>query len=511
MRLKLSWAFSALFLLGLGSPARAAWQEARSAHFIIYADEPAEELRAYARRLERFDKAVRMIRRMPDPALTDSGRVKIYVLPTAGSVQNLYGSSSVVGFYVTQASGSVAFVPRRAGYSYDKFDLDADAVFFHEYAHHLQLQGANAAVPPWVSEGFAEFFARTELRDDGSVVIGVPPAYRSYSLLENNALSLRDMVGADTDRMGYAEFAGIYARGWALTHFLTFAPDRRGQLDRYIAAIQKGVPPLSAAEQTFGDLAKLDAELRRWVQRKTLPQLVLKGVTVPAGSIAIRPLSAAESDIIRVRMRSDRGATRKTADDIASDARHVAAEYPNDPHVEVALAEAEFDAKNYAAAEAAADRAIAARSTGIDALLAKGKAQMELAHQSGHGDWSEIRQWFLKANKRDSEAAEPLMLFYKSYLYAGEQPTRNAVDGLLYAVALAPRDTRLRLMAVHRLLADGKLAAAKRYFGPFAFSPHGRKEWTKASDNAMAAMGKGQGAEALSEIEHLQKLLGEDD
>ena len=39
--------------------AQAAWHEARSNHFIIYADMGPGELKQYAERLERFDQAVR--------------------------------------------------------------------------------------------------------------------------------------------------------------------------------------------------------------------------------------------------------------------------------------------------------------------------------------------------------------------------------------------------------------------------------------------------------------------
>jgi len=89
-----------------------------------------------------------MVRKMGDPALTDSGRIRIFVLPTDAAVGRLCDCGNVVGFYITRHSGSVAFVPRKAGLTSDKFDLDADAVFFHEYAHHLQMQTADVALPP---------------------------------------------------------------------------------------------------------------------------------------------------------------------------------------------------------------------------------------------------------------------------------------------------------------------------------------------------------------------------
>ena len=136
---------------------------------------------------------------------------------------------------------------------------------------------------------------------------------------------------------------------------------------------------------------------------------------------------------------------------------------------------------------------------------------MELARTNGTTDWHGIRKWFLDANKLDPEGAEPLMRFYQTYLYAGQQPTTNAVDGLLYAAALVPQDSKLRLMAVRQLLRDSNLAKAKSTFAPFAFSPHSKNAWNAVSAKAVAAMNDGNASEAAGQIERLQKLLEEDD
>src|SRR5262245_60616709 len=123
--------------LVLPSTAQAAWHEARSNHFIIYADMNAGDLKQYAERLERFDQAVRYVRGMRDPKLTDANRLRIFVLRSERSIARLAGSQSVAGFYHARASGASAFVPRKSeGLAY--WDLDAEAIFFHEYAHHLQ-------------------------------------------------------------------------------------------------------------------------------------------------------------------------------------------------------------------------------------------------------------------------------------------------------------------------------------------------------------------------------------
>ena len=51
----------------IASPASAAWQQASSKHFVIYGDMPAAEMRDYATKLEKFDAAARLVRKMNDP------------------------------------------------------------------------------------------------------------------------------------------------------------------------------------------------------------------------------------------------------------------------------------------------------------------------------------------------------------------------------------------------------------------------------------------------------------
>jgi tetratricopeptide (TPR) repeat protein len=194
---------------------------------------------------------------------------------------------------------------------------------------------------------------------------------------------------------------------------------------------------------------------------------------IPIGPIALRPLGVDRAAIMDVHIRSKRGVDDKAAGALAAEAGKIAAGHPQDPFVQTTLAEAEYDAKNYAAAEVAADRALAADPRDVQALIYKGRARMALAKANPAGpNWDEVRSWFLKANKVDTENAEPLLLFFRTYSEAGQRPTRNAVDALLYAVDLAPRDDEVRLNAVRQLLIDSRFGEAEKMFAPIAFQPH---------------------------------------
>jgi hypothetical protein len=493
----------ATLLLFGAFPATAAWHEAKSKHFIIYADSSPADLKAYAERLERFDQAVRRVRAMSDPALTDAQRLRIFALKDEAAVGRLVGSSSISGLYLTTAAGSFAFVPREAGYDARRAESSPETVFFHEYAHHLQLGGTAAALPAWMTEGFAEFFSTAEIMSDGSVRIGRPPKDREWWVQRYDGFTITEMLAGSMRNASAREVASLYGRGWLLTHMLTFSTERRGQMKRYVDALQNGTDPLKAAKDAFGDdLRSLNGDLDRYLRQRQLNTLVVNGSSLSIGPIAIRPLRPGEAAAMDIIMELRPGVDRKEAARLAARARKLAAAHPNDDVAQTTLSEAEFEAGNYAAAAEAGARAAALNPASTSAAIATGKAKLELARQApASANWNEIRSWFLRANKMDPENAEPLMLYYQSFVAAGAKPTANATKGLLYAVVLAPRDENLRIEAVRQLVVEDQLKEARTMFGPIAFYPHSGDEWRKRKAQIMDALAQSDRQAALALID----------
>ena len=484
----------------VAAPASAEWHEARTRHFIIYADAEPAELRDYATKLERFDQAVRTARQMPDPALTDAGRLTIYALKDLAAMDRVLGTGrGIYGVYFPRATGLHAFVAMTEAKS--KGDMSADIVFFHEYAHHLMLHGASSAYPPWLVEGFAELLSTAMIDEKGTVTIGSAANHRSVGVFAiDHELTLSAMVGNQRRHLNAWQRELVYARGWLLTHYLTFEPSRKGQLERYVAAVQSGQPALDAAKAAFGDMRELDRELDRYASRKTMSGMIVETDSSKLGEIAIRPLREGEAAVMPARMQTHFIIDRVTAPRIVGRARKVAARYPQDPVVQAIAAEAENGNRNYEAAIAAADRALAADPDNAHALVQKSRAMLELAKQSpATADWNAIRQLLARANRLDTEDPEPLMLFYRTYADAGAAPSASAVSGLLYAVVLAPQDDRLRMTAVRQLLVDGRLAEAKDHFLPIAVDPHGSESDSVAE--ILAAVESSQVAQAVSLID----------
>ena len=479
----------AVILVALPLPAQAAWHVAKSRHFIIYADEREEVLRDFATRLEIFDQGVRTVRSMSDPQLTDSGKIRIYVFSDFANIDSFLGIANARGIYLPRVTGTIAIVPKIDRSKGEIFQLDSQTIFFHEYAHHLQLQSTSAAIPKWLVEGTAEFFSTAKIEKDGSVRFGTPANHRAYDIFTGHDLPLRDMLADLNGKMTSQQVDELYGRGWLLTHYLTFEPSRRGQIDRFLQLIQQGQPQLAAAQAAFGDLDQLEKDLKEYRRRKRLTTLVIDPPATGAGTISVQPMSAGEAAIMSVRARSDRGVNSKSAIGVASDARSVAARYPNVPAVMAALAEAEIDAGNYAAAKAAAERAVALDPTNIDSIIIIARAMVGSANKAKTTpDWKQVRSLLIRANRLDPDDPEPLMHYYLTFGWAGEAPSPSAVKGLLYAAALVPQAKDLRFIATQQLINDKQWDAAARMFSSIAYNPHQDSESATNAKAVMAAI-----------------------
>jgi len=471
----MKFAYVAAAALFTAAPASAAWHEARSTHFTVYADEEPAALKAYAERLERFDSAVREARGVPDVKPGAASRVTLYLVRDIQQLERVFGErdSGVAGFYIPRASGSVAFVPEKSGRT-GAFRLNPQNIFYHEYTHHLMLQDSDRPLPMWLTEGFAEFFASPEFKADGSVVIGMPPRYRANILYEKGyQMPLQQMLSGDFNRITEGEYLSLYGRGWLLTHLLSFDLKRRGQLTRYLNDIQSGVPAAKAADNAFGDIKQLDRELDAYFKRQTFTVSTIPASKIRVGPIALRELRPGEAKMMWISIMLARGGSELKAKELARQARGIARDFPNDPAVLTTLSRIELEADRPQPAAEAADQALRLAPQSDQAMLAKARAMIALGKAAPASvNWENVRMLISRANRLDPENAEPLRLFYATYVSQGVQPSKNALSGLKYAVVLAPQDDKLRMDLVGQLIDRSDFDEARRFLVPLAFSPY---------------------------------------
>lgn len=509
-----------IFIFGIlifASPAHAKWYQASSEHFLIYAEQSEKDIREFAENLEKYHSAMDLVNtqlfgRAPFPKVSPSNRVTIFVVDNTRSVRKLRGGNSknVAGFYRSRAGGSVAFVPkveekRGSGLSISQI------VLLHEYAHHFQLSNTVGGLPTWYTEGYAEYFASAAFDNDGAVWVGRPAQHRAGELFQLQKLPLEYLFDAKAykESKGDSErFDAFYGRSWALFHYLAVArlqneTERADDIGLYLNALAKGEAPLTAAQQAFGDFKQLDKELSRYIKRR-LVGLRFPSEWIKYGKVNVTPLSEGAGEVMPLYQISKNGVSTEEALELLPEVREIALQYPSDPFVQSALAEAEYDAGNNALAIAAADRAIAANPQNINAYIQKMYALFEIALEEEGSEeviktrWETALKSVTAANSIENDHPIPLIYYYKSFQDRGRKPTPLAVKGLEQALGIAPYDDALRVSVVTQMIGDKNYDLARGYLAPLQSDPHNN--------------GRGERAEKLlatiEKLENNQASLG---
>lgn len=471
-------ALSLAIMLAWSGTARAAWHEASSPHFLVYADQDDKQIRAFTEMLERYRSAMRVLYKLPDEPTSPSNRLTVFVVRDGGQVRKLLGNGSryTQGFYQSRAGGSVAFIPRVESSSAEHV-TEGELILLHEYAHHFMYSAFSGSAPLWFTEGFAEFYATAKFEKDGSVGLGLPAKHRAAEFAFAKDVPIELLLNTRKYRESATKrYDAFYGRSWLLFHYLTLSGNRPGQLNDYLARLGKGEGEDAAATNAFGDLATLDKELERYLVQRKMRYINFGADRITISEVRVRPLRAGEAAILPVVMRSRRGVDAEQAAIVVEEARAVAALHPDDPFVQTALAEAEFDAGNDEAALAAADKALASDPRAINALIQKMYALFRQAEDdSSDAMWPKVRAAVAAANRVENDNPIPLSFYFRTFAAEGKMPPPVAVQGLQKALSLAPYDTGLRLTLAQYQIVTGAKSTARQTLSPLVNHPHDQR------------------------------------
>lgn len=503
MRLKLL----AVALAAALSPsiAHAAWLEASSEHFVIYANDTQRDITRFAEQLERYHAGMALVLSSTADAPSPSNRITVYVVRNKREVRVIHGGDNkyLAGFYVPNAGGSVAIVPAiESGSGAITLSM---VTLLHEYAHHFLISSNPTAQPRWLSEGAAEFFASSRFESDGSIWLGRPAQHRAGELFNARDVKAAELLDPAEYKKNKKEgYDAFYGKSWLLYHYLTFDEARKGQLRRYIQALESGTGQREAAGEAFGDFDQLEKDLDRYLDRSKVSALRLQSDLLRIAPVQVRTVSDGEAAIIPVRIRSKRGVDSETAGPLLDDARAVAAKYPDDPAVLAALAECEFDAGNDKEAIAAADAALKIDGRRVNAYIQKGYALFRMARTASDPEaaYKAARAPFVALNHLETDHPIPLIYYFRSFAERRVKPTDLAVSGLIHAMQVAPFDMSLRMNLGLTLLAEGHSEEARVVLEPVAYNPHGGGMGQKALEVIRRIEAdpkwKGHGAEMTS-------------
>jgi tetratricopeptide (TPR) repeat protein len=462
----------------VASPSEAEWREMETAHFRIFSESSQIEVEEFAAKLESYDKLMRMVTGTKDDRPV---KVRIYEVAGLGEVEAAINApnSGVAGFYDSNAMGPFAVTPHKTKGTGRYFT--PELVLHHEYAHHFMLQYFPAIYPGWYVEGFAELIGSSKEMHDGRIGYGMPALHRgneiaAYWVPLQDLLTKEKVVYLDT-----------YGQGWALTHFLTFDSKRSAQFRQYLAALGSGKSLVEAAV-AFGDLAALNRDARRYVTAGSFEYrpvkveiaqpVILRTRTLSAGEAALIPeiIAFDDSDLAEYKDSSDRKKEEAHRKRVLDRIRDKAAGHANDAYAQQLLAEAEYGQGNYVQAETATDRLLTLSPdhrgglTLKSMLLSRGAAS--LAGDARSQRIRTARAMAIKANRADPDDPRPLLAYYQSFNLVGEKTPQAAVDGLMQAVSLLPRDTAVRQLLVDQLARDKRYDEAIAWLMPVANSPH---------------------------------------
>ncbi|MFC4293202.1 tetratricopeptide repeat protein [Sphingorhabdus arenilitoris] len=468
---------AAISALAFTTPAMAEWWRAQSDHFVVYSEGKEQEALELATRMERVDMAMRAMQNMTKDE--DPVPVTIFRFGDTDDIGRLAGSRGVAGFYIPSSNGAVAFIPARkprarglGTRSDGDQQLDPNIILAHEYGHHFMLQNFPANYPAWYVEAYAEVYGTVDIQPKGVFRLGLPATHRANQFLYDERFPAKKLFFPPS-KLEPGDSRHFYSVGWLLAHYLTFTDKRPGQLTEYLKLVNDGKTSMQAAEAAFGDLEKLSEEVRKY-QNTALGAIEFIPNNYQEPIISVRQLTPAEEAVIPYVIKSSRGVTKSTAPGVADRIRSAAAQYSDDKFVLDALIEAEFDAKNFAASDAAADRALAVDPKNSKALLYKGMIRMERG-KTDSSEYVAARPYFVKAFESDDHNARSLILNYLSYYKAGEAIPESALLGLEQGYKLSPYDPYSRIVLARQFLNEKKGDLARYILGPLVQDPDEEK------------------------------------
>ena len=460
---RLAACLAAAFLLLTPAAADAKWTRIRSANFLLIGDASERAIRNIGQQLEQFrDVFARVI----SHDLTTS--------PVPMVVVVFKDQKSLADFRPMFRGNAVEVAGYFAGTEESRFiAIDAEqeerayGVIFHEYAHFL-LNNAVSNLPVWLSEGYAELYQTFTTRNAGKrAMIGLPNTEdlrQILSVLTLMPLSELIAIGHDSPLYNEGNRRGLlYAESWALVHYLMFAPERQGQLDRYVAAVRQGIAAGPAFTQVFGDARVLDRELRDYTRRQTMASMYVdfdQKVTIEkaaAQTISDSDAGAYLGDLLVAidRAEAARVRLRKVIDREPTAANAIAAlgrlELRQN-HDDVAMPLLE-QASTLAPNEPSVQRSYA-RALQRQAVTARDEASMEKARRSlNHA---------LELEPDNTVLAVALA----SVEMRSESSASRAVELLQKVVKIVPGREDYRMMLAQALVAAGDMRGASAQLGP---------------------------------------------
>jgi len=274
----------ALGLACLSAPAQTglSWGQAKTAHFEVYSQAEAGTARSTVLWLEQLRA---LFVQQTSLNLDNAAPVRVIAFRSVNEYQP-YRLRVASDAYYVGAEGRDYIVMPSAG-------AEELRVAAHEYAHSL-LHASGLRLPPWLSEGLAEFFSTVRIGERGSRIGGDLPA-RTQTLRQMAWMPLEQLLavtGEPPARQDRDRTSVFYAESWALTDMLMFSPDYAPNFPRLVAALSSGQDGVPALMAVYGrPLDTIARDLHAWSGGRRSRVMALGAVSASAVPVEVSAVS----------------------------------------------------------------------------------------------------------------------------------------------------------------------------------------------------------------------------
>ncbi|MGC2618035.1 MAG: DUF1570 domain-containing protein [Acidobacteriaceae bacterium] len=293
-----------LFLVTVPVAARAGtpkWIEIHSEHFTVVTDGNDDDGRHVLDQFERMRWVYQTM--FPNANVDPVAPITIIAVKDKKDMESME-PAAYLGKGKVDLAGYFMPTPDK---NYIAMRLDTEGehpyeIVYHEYTH---LELGTEGMPLWLNEGLAEFFQNTEFKY-GEVLLGEPSQANLQTLQQNKLIPLDVLFRVDANSPYYHEEQQgyvFYAESWALTHYLMTLDfnDKVNRIGNYLKLVNQRVDPVTAAQEAFGDLKKLQATLDSYTKRLSFNELKISSAAaqIDLKKLQVTPITVAQADAWR--------------------------------------------------------------------------------------------------------------------------------------------------------------------------------------------------------------------
>jgi tetratricopeptide (TPR) repeat protein len=250
------------------------WSLARSSHFEVYAQGHPETARAL---LLWFEQLRGYFAQQPNLNVGERRPVRVVAFASLREYEP-YRLSPAADAYHVQAGNQDFIVTGNPA------DLRIAA---HEYWHVIE-DASGLRLPPWLSEGLAEYFSFLRIgRQGGDSIWEIRSRYRALRM--NPWIPLPKLLTLSAELRDSGQTSALfYAQSWALAAMLAESPGYSARFEALLAAVASGLAGEQALLRTYDKgLEQIARDLHAWVGNRGFTP-----VTAPNPDVTIADLAA---------------------------------------------------------------------------------------------------------------------------------------------------------------------------------------------------------------------------